>query len=95
MPPVIEKLLRADLAEKYPNFSFHLCLSRPKEEDNCTGSVGHVHNVLYEEYLKDHEATEDIQYYTCGSPVMTQSLIKTLTELGVEEDSIYMDDFGG
>jgi len=84
-----------ELSDKYPNFTFHLCLSRPKEEDNWTGSVGHVHNVLYQEYLKDHEAPEDIQYYTCGPPVMTQSLITTLTELGVEEDSIYMDDFGG
>ncbi|MCI5218081.1 MAG: hypothetical protein D3914_02555 [Candidatus Electrothrix sp. LOE2] len=84
-----------ELSDKYPNFTFHLCLPRPKEEDNWTGSVGHVHNVLYQEYLKDHEAPEDIQYYTCGPPVMTKSLITMLTELGVEEDSIYMDDFGG
>ncbi|MCI5227689.1 MAG: NADH:ubiquinone reductase (Na(+)-transporting) subunit F [Candidatus Electrothrix sp. AX2] len=83
------------LSQKYPNFTFHLCLSRPKKEDNWTGPVGHVHNVLYEEYLKNHEAPEDIQYYTCGPPMMTQSLVNMLTELGVEEDSIYKDDFGG
>ncbi len=51
--------------------------------------------MLYEEYLKDHEAPEDAQYYTCGPPMMTKALIKMLTELGVEEDGIYMDDFGG
>ncbi|MCI5144539.1 MAG: hypothetical protein D3923_03210 [Candidatus Electrothrix sp. AR3] len=84
-----------ELSDKYPNFTFHLCLSRPKEEDNWSGHVGYVHNVLYDHYLKDHEAPEDIQYYTCGPPVMTKSLIGMLTELGVEEDSIYMDDFGG
>ncbi len=84
-----------ELSDKYPNFTFHLCLSRPNEEDNWTGYVGHVHNVMYDHYLKDHEAPEDIQYYTCGPPMMTKSLVGMLNELGVEEDSIYMDDFGG
>ncbi|MCI5224158.1 MAG: NADH:ubiquinone reductase (Na(+)-transporting) subunit F, partial [Candidatus Electrothrix sp. AR4] len=83
------------LSEKFTNFDFHICLSRPKEEDNWTGHVGHVHDVLYQQYLKEHEAPEDIQYYTCGPPMMTKSLIGMLTELGVEEESIYMDDFGG
>ncbi|MCP4460173.1 MAG: NADH:ubiquinone reductase (Na(+)-transporting) subunit F, partial [Cytophagales bacterium] len=70
------------LAEKYPNFTFHLCLSRPKEEDNWTGPIGHVHDVLYREYLREHEAPEDVQYYTCGPPMMTKALVKMLTELG-------------
>jgi Na+-transporting NADH:ubiquinone oxidoreductase subunit F len=84
-----------ELAEEFPNFSFHLCLSRPREEDNWTGHVGHIHKVLFENYLKDHEAPEDIQYYTCGPPMMTSSLIAMLTELGVEPENIFMDDFGG
>ena len=81
------------LAKEFPNFSFHLCLSRPREEDNWQGHVGHVHNVLRETYLKDHQAPEDIHYYCCGPPNMTQSLIEMLAELGVEEENIFRDDF--
>lgn len=84
-----------ELAEEFPNFSFHLCLSRPREEDNWNGHVGHTHKILYDNYLKDHEAPEDVHYYTCGPPVMTRSLIAMLTELGVEPENISMDNFGG
>ena len=83
------------LAEEFANFSFHLCLSRPKEEDNWSGHVGHVHNVLHDNYLKDHPAPEDIHYYCCGPPNMTQSLIDMLSSLGVEDENIFRDDFGG
>lgn len=84
-----------ELEKEFPNFSFHLSLSRPREEDNWTGHVGHIHKVLYENYLKDHEAPEDVQYYACGPQPMIRSLIEMLTELGVEPESIFFDDFGG
>ncbi|MDH4317868.1 MAG: NADH:ubiquinone reductase (Na(+)-transporting) subunit F [Desulfobulbaceae bacterium] len=84
-----------ELAEQFPNFSFHLSLSRPREEDEWTGNVGHIHKILYQNYLKDHPAPEDIHYYTCGPPMMTKSLIDMLLELGVERESIFKDDFGG
>lgn len=83
------------LEEEFPNFSFHLTLSRPCAEDNWSGHVGHVHKVLYENYLKDHEAPEDIQYYSCGPPPMIASLVEMLTGLGVERENIFYDDFGG
>jgi len=83
------------LAAEFPNFTFHLSLSRPREEDNWTGYVGHIHKVLHDNYLKDHEAPEDIHYYTCGPPRMTASLIAMLTDLGVERENIFRDDFGG
>ncbi|MDZ7641583.1 MAG: NADH:ubiquinone reductase (Na(+)-transporting) subunit F [Desulfurivibrio sp.] len=86
--------LRA-LEQEFANFSFHLTLSRPRPEDNWNGHVGHVHKVLYENYLKDHEAPEDIHYYACGPPPMIASLIAMLTELGVERENIFFDDFGG
>ncbi|MDH3348943.1 MAG: NADH:ubiquinone reductase (Na(+)-transporting) subunit F, partial [Desulfobulbaceae bacterium] len=83
------------LAKEFPNFSFHLSLSQPREEDNWTGHVGHIHKILYKYYLKDHPAPEDAQYYTCGPPMMTKSLIDMLINIGVERESIYSDDFGG
>ncbi len=84
----------AALAEEFSNFSFHLCLSRPREEDHWQGHVGHVHNVLLANYLNNHPAPEDIHYYCCGPPNMTNSLIEMLSELGVEEENIFRDDFG-
>lgn len=83
------------LDDEFANFSFHLCLSRPNEEDNWTGPTGHIHTILYEQYLKDHETPEDIQYYACGPPPMISSLVEMLTELGVEPENIFKDEFGG
>jgi Na+-transporting NADH:ubiquinone oxidoreductase subunit F len=82
------------LEEKYPNFSFHLALSRPRPEDNWTGLTGYIYKVLYENYLKDHKAPEDCEYYLCGPPVMTDSVLELLDSLGVERESIFFDDFG-
>lgn len=84
-----------ELEKKYDNFSFHLSLSAPMPEDNWTGNTGFIHKVLYNQYLKDHPAPEDINYYLCGPPVMTQSIIEMLEELGVERTNIHFDDFGG
>ena len=83
------------LAEENPNFTWHLALSEPQPEDNWTGYTGFIHNVLYEQYLKSHKAPEDCEYYMCGPPMMTQAVIKLLTDMGVERDSIFLDDFGG
>ncbi|SEF99978.1 NADH:ubiquinone reductase (Na(+)-transporting) subunit F [Marinobacterium lutimaris] len=83
------------LAEENENFSWHLALSDPLPEDNWTGYTGFIHNVLYENYLRDHDAPEDCEYYMCGPPMMNASVIKMLEDLGVEPENILLDDFGG
>lgn len=77
------------------NFYWKVALSNPLPEDNWDGYTGFIHNVLYENYLKNHEAPEDCEYYMCGPPVMTKSVINMLVDLGVEKDNILLDDFGG
>lgn len=77
------------------NFKWHVALSDPLAEDNWDGYTGFIHNVLYENYLKDHEAPEDCEYYMCGPPVMNAAVISMLKNLGVEDENILLDDFGG
>ncbi|MDO8906612.1 NADH:ubiquinone reductase (Na(+)-transporting) subunit F [Hydrogenophaga sp.] len=84
-----------ELARKHENFSWHLALSDPLPEDNWTGPTGFIHNVVYESYLKDHPAPEDCEFYMCGPPMMNTSVIKMLKDLGVEDEHIMLDDFGG
>ena len=83
------------LAAENPNFEWHLALSDPQPEDNWTGLTGFIHNVLYEQYLKNHPAPEDCEFYMCGPPMMNAAVIKMLVDLGVERDNILLDDFGG
>ncbi len=83
------------LARENENFNWHVALSDPQPEDNWDGLTGFIHNVLFEQYLKDHPAPEDCEYYMCGPPMMNSAVIQMLTELGVESDSIFLDDFGG
>jgi len=83
------------LAAENPNFKWHLALSDPQPEDNWDGMTGFIHNVLYENYLKDHEAPEDCEYYMCGPPMMNAAVIQMLLDLGVERENIFLDDFGG
>ncbi|GAA5190629.1 NADH:ubiquinone reductase (Na(+)-transporting) subunit F [Ferrimonas gelatinilytica] len=83
------------LAETNDNFVWHVALSDPQPEDNWDGYTGFIHNVLYENYLKDHEAPEDCEYYMCGPPMMNSAVINMLKDLGVEDDNILLDDFGG
>lgn len=83
------------LAAENDNFEWHVALSDPQPEDNWEGLTGFIHNVLYDEYLKDHEAPEDCEYYMCGPPMMTAAVIKMLKDLGVEDENILLDDFGG
>lgn len=80
---------------EFPNFKFNIALSEPLPEDNWTGYKGFIHNVLYENYLKNHPAPEDIEYYICGPPMMNQAVFKLLDDLGVEPENIAFDDFGG
>ena len=83
------------LAAENDNFEWHVALSDPQPEDNWDGLTGFIHNVLYEEYLKDHPAPEDCEYYMCGPPMMNAAVIQMLTDLGVEPENILLDDFGG
>ena len=83
------------LAADNDNFQWHVALSDPQPEDNWDGLTGFIHNVLFEEYLKDHEAPEDCEYYMCGPPMMNQAVIGMLKNLGVEDENIMLDDFGG
>ncbi|WP_404398699.1 NADH:ubiquinone reductase (Na(+)-transporting) subunit F [Idiomarina loihiensis] len=83
------------LAEENDNFDWHVALSDPQPEDNWEGDTGFIHNVLYERYLKDHDAPEDCEYYMCGPPVMNAAVINLLKDLGVEDENIMLDDFGG
>ena len=83
------------IEEQFPNFKFNIALSEPKPEDNWTGYVGFIHQVLYDEYLSKHEAPEDIEYYICGPPMMNAAVFKMLDDLGVEQEQIAFDDFGG
>ncbi len=84
-----------ELEKKYNNFSFHLALSSPLPEDNWTGATGFIHLVLLDQYLKDHPAPEDINYYLCGPPMMNKAIFAMLEGLGVEKSNIHYDDFGG
>ncbi len=83
-----------ELAAKHENFSWHLALSDPLPEDNWTGLVGFIHTVLYENYLKDHPAPEDCEYYLCGPPMMNAAVTRLLEDLGVEKENVLFDDFG-
>lgn len=84
-----------ELAQENDNFVWHVALSDPQPEDNWTGYTGFIHNVLYENYLKDHPAPEDCEFYMCGPPMMNAAVIKMLKDLGVEDENILLDDFGG
>lgn len=83
------------LAEENENFEWHVALSDPQPEDNWDGYTGFIHNVLLENYLKDHPAPEDCEFYMCGPPMMNAAVIEMLKNLGVEDENIMLDDFGG
>ncbi|MCE8509157.1 NADH:ubiquinone reductase (Na(+)-transporting) subunit F [Ruegeria pomeroyi] len=83
------------LAAENPNFEWHVALSDAQPEDDWKGYTGFIHNVLFEEYLKNHPAPEDCEFYMCGPPIMNQSVINMLLDLGVDREDIMLDDFGG
>ena len=82
------------IAAEFPNFDWKLALSEPLPEDEWTGLTGFIHQVLYDNYLKEHPAPEDAEYYLCGPPMMLQACLKMLDDLGVEPENIAFDDFG-
>lgn len=83
------------LAAEHDNFEWHVALSDPLPEDNWQGYKGFIHNVLFENYLKDHPAPEEAEYYICGPPAMNAAVLKMLDDQGVEPENILLDDFGG
>ena len=84
-----------DIEKKFPNFKFTIALSEPLPEDNWTGDVGFIHQVVYDNYLSKHEEPEEIEYYLCGPPMMIDAVLKMLYDLGVPDEMIAYDDFGG
>lgn len=87
-----------ELQKEFPNFSFHLALDRPDPAADAAGveyKAGFVHQVMYETYLKFHDAPEDIEYYMCGPGPMSKAVVAMLDSLGVDEESIRYDNFGG
>jgi Na+-transporting NADH:ubiquinone oxidoreductase subunit F len=82
------------LAQQFDNFEWHLVLSEPQPEDEWTGGVGFVHQYLHDQYLVNHPAPEDCEYYMCGPPMMNKAATEMLYHLGVEEENIFFDDFG-
>ncbi len=86
-----------ELEREFPNFSFHLALDRPDPAADAAGvkyTPGFVHQVIYDTYLKDHEAPEDIEYYMCGPGPMAAAVQRMLDSLGVPPEMILFDDFG-
>ncbi len=83
------------IEKEFPNFSFHVALSEPLAEDNWKGSMGFIHQVVYEQYLKKHPDPTEVEYYLCGPPMMLDAVQNMLYDLGVEKNMIAFDDFGG
>ncbi|MDB4347636.1 NADH:ubiquinone reductase (Na(+)-transporting) subunit F [Bacteroidia bacterium] len=93
------------IEKEFPNFKFHIVLSEPLEEDNWNakssmedegdGFTGFVHQALIDNYLNDHEAPEDIEFYFCGPPLMNQAVLKMVDDFGVPDENVAFDDFGG
>lgn len=80
---------------KFPNFKFNIALSEPLKEDNWTGYTGFIHKVLLDNYLSKHDEPEAIEFYLCGPPMMNSAVFKMLYDLGIPDENIAFDDFGG
>jgi Na+-transporting NADH:ubiquinone oxidoreductase subunit F len=83
------------LEKKFPNFTFNIALSEPMPEDNWTGYTGFIHQVLLDNYLGKLDLPEDLEYYLCGPPMMNSAVFNMLDNLGVPQENIAFDDFGG
>jgi len=95
-----------DIEKNFPNFNFHIGLSEPMPEDNWKikeslddkegdGYVGFIHQVLYDNYLKDHQDPDEVEFYLCGPPLMNSAVLKLLDDMGIPKENIRFDDFGG
>ncbi len=83
------------IEKEFPNFKFNIALSEPLPEDNWKGYTGFIHQVIIDNYLKNHPEPEEIEYYFCGPPMMNQAVIKMLDDYGIPQEMIAFDDFGG
>lgn len=83
------------IEKEFPNFKFNIALSEPLPEDNWDGHKGFIHQVVLDNYLSKHSEPEEVEYYLCGPPIMNESVLKMLDNLGVPEENIDLDDFGG
>ena len=84
-----------DIEKDFPNFQYNIALSEPLPEDNWEGYVGFIHQVVLDNYLSKHEEPEEIEFYLCGPPMMNDAVFKMLDSLGVPDENIAFDDFGG
>lgn len=84
-----------EIEKKFPNFEFNIALSEPLPEDNWDGLTGFIHQVVYDKYLSKHEEPEEIEFYLCGPPMMNDAVQKMLYDLGVPDEMVDFDDFGG
>lgn len=82
------------IERQFPNFSYRVALSEPLPEDNWTGFKGFIHQIVFENYLKQHKNIDEVEFYLCGPPMMNSAVQKMLADLGVEQDMIAFDDFG-
>ncbi len=83
------------IEEEFPNFTYNIALSEPLPEDNWDGYTGFIHQALYDNYLKDHEEPDEVEFYLCGPPLMNAAVLKMLDDMGVPSENIRFDDFGG
>jgi Na+-transporting NADH:ubiquinone oxidoreductase subunit F len=83
------------IEKKFPNFRFTIALSDPLPADGWTGPTGFIHQVIYDQYLKSHDTPEDVEYYLCGPPMMTAAATTMLYNLGVPNEMVMYDNFGG
>ncbi len=83
------------IEEEFPNFTFNIALSEPLPEDNWDGYKGFIHQIVLDNYLEKHPEPEELEYYLCGPPIMNESVLTMLDNLGVPEENIDLDDFGG
>jgi len=83
------------IEKNFPNFDFTIALSEPLPEDNWDGDTGFIHQVIYDNYLSKHDEPEELEYYLCGPPMMNDAATKMLIDLGVPQENIAYDDFGG
>ena len=81
------------IVEDFPNFTYNVGLSDPLPEDDWEGYTGFIHQVVFDNYLKDHPDPTEIEYYLCGPPMMISSVQKMLYDLGVEKEMIRFDEF--
>ena len=83
------------LQEEHENFCWHVALSEPKPSDHWEGPTGFIHQIVYGNYLQDHPAPEDCEYFVCGPPMMARVVLDMLDGLGIDQESVHYDDFGG